>query len=102
MARLGELVNRVRSKNAGPFTVTVDVFCESRDEFENVSKLVSDDAVASLFQTPVELVRRYELPAINVIKFSFARPSVQGSRLDRDMHAAQFAVLLEEMEISTY
>ena len=100
MARLGELVSRIRSKNAGPFTVTVDVFCESREEFESVSKLVSDGAVARLFHTPAELVRRYELPSINVIKFSFPRPSVQGSRLDRDMHAAQFAALLEEMEIS--
>ena len=34
-----------------------------------------------------------------VIKFSFIRPVVQGSRFDRDMHGAQLGVLLAEMDI---
>ena len=44
-------------------------------------------------------MRRFELPDLHVLKFSFPRPVRQGSRLDRDMHAAQLAVLLEELDI---
>ena len=99
MARFGDLVDRVRSKNAGPFTVTLDVFCGSDDAFAMVAALLSNSAVAGVFRIAVEDLDRHELPDLNVIKFSFPRPHVQGSRLDRDMHAAQFAVLLEEMPV---
>ena len=99
MARFGDLVDRVRSKNAGPFTVTLDVFCGSDDAFAMVAALLSNSAVAGVFCIAVEDLDRHELPDLNVIKFSFPRPHVQGSRLDRDMHAAQFAVLLEEMPV---
>ena len=99
MVRLGDLVDRVRSKNAGPFTVTLDVFCGSDDAFRMVAGLLSNGAVAGIFRIAEEDLDRHELPDLNVIKFSFPRPHVQGSRLDRDMHAAQFAVLLEEMRV---
>lgn len=99
MARVGDLVDRVRSKNAGPFTVTLDVFCGSEDAFRQVADLLPNRTVADAFRIAAEDLDRHELPDLNVIKFSFPRPHVQGSRLDRDMHAAQFAVLLEEMPV---
>ena len=99
MARFGDLVDRIRSKNAGPFTVTLDVFCGSEGAFGIASELLSIEAVANVFRIAAEDLDRHELQDLNVIKFSFPRPHVQGSRLDRDMHAAQFAVLLEEMQV---
>ena len=97
--RLGDLALGVRSKNAGPFTVTVDVFCGSSGAYARVRSLLTVRRVAELYRVEVDSVRRFELPDLDVLKFSFPRPARQGSRLDRDMHAAQFAVLLEEMEI---
>ena len=38
MPRLGDRVLKVRSKNAGPFWVTVDVFCGTPDVFEQVKQ----------------------------------------------------------------
>jgi hypothetical protein len=32
-------------------------------------------------------------------EFSFPRPVVQGARTDRDMHGAQWAVLLAELDL---
>ena len=98
MARLGEAVRAVRSKNAGPFMVTVDVFCGTDAAFQWVNAAVSAAAVARLYR--VERVRRFELPGIRVVKFSFPRPTPQGSRGDRDMHGAQWAVLLAEAEFA--
>ena len=99
MARLGELARSVRSKNAGPFTVTVDVFCGSAAAHARIRTLLTSERVAGVYRIEPERVRRFELPDLRVLKFSFPRPIRQGSRLDRDMHAAQFAVLLEELEV---
>jgi len=99
MARLGEVVLKVRSKNAGPFWLTLDVFCGSPEVYATVAAGLASARVAALFATPEAVVRRFDLPDLAVIKFSLPRPVVQGSRGDRDMHGAQWAVLLAEAEL---
>ena len=99
MPRLDELVVKVRSKNAGPFWVTIDIFCGTPEVFETARRQLQTEAVARLFDQPTQLVKRFEMPELAVIKLSFPRPVVQGSHADRDMHGAQWAVLLAEMEI---
>ena len=99
MARLGEVADRIRSKNAGPFTVTVDIFCSTSEILEKISGWLSNQTVADIYGLEASSVRRFELHGIRVLKFSFPRPTVQGHRLDRDMHSAQFAVLLEELDL---
>lgn len=101
MPRLGEVVRRISSKNAGPFWVTVDVFCGSPEVFEQVSKGLETPAVAALFQVPGQTLKRFDIPDLGVVKFSMPRPVVQGSRHDRDMHGAQLAVLLQEFEFQS-
>lgn len=97
--QLGELVTNVRSKNAGPFWVTIDVFCGSQAVFDKLNAQLTSDYVAELYQQPVDTLKRFELPGLHVLKFSFPRPVVQGSRFDRDMHGAQYSVLLSELEL---
>ena len=99
MLRLGDRVLKVRSKNAGPYWVTVDVFCGSTEVFEQVRHELRTEAVAVLFQQPSQLMKRFDIGDLNVIKFSFPRPVVQGARADRDMHGAQWAVLLAEFPV---
>jgi len=99
MPRLGDRVLKVRSKNAGPFWVTVDIFCGSTEVFEQVRHELRTEAVAALFQQPSQLMKRFDIVELCVIKFSFPRPVVQGARTDRDMHGAQWAVLLAEFPV---
>lgn len=94
---LGEQVLKVRSKNAGPFWVTIDVFCGSDTAYAAVLPRLHSARVAELFETSIELVKRFDIADLHVIKFSIPRPVVQGSRWDRDMHGAQWACLLEEL-----
>ncbi len=100
MPRLGEQVLKVRSKNAGPFWVTVDVFCGTSEVFQVMQRRLRTATVAALFQQPSQLLKRFDIADLNVIKFSFPRPVVQGGRTDRDMHGAQWAILLAELELS--
>jgi hypothetical protein len=99
MARLGDVAQKVRSKNAGPFWVTIDIFCGSEAAFRRVENGLSTQALAKVLGQPSQVLKRFVMPDLNVVKISLPRPQVQGSRLDRDMHGAQWAVLLAEMEL---
>jgi len=96
---LGDLVLKVRSKNAGPFWVTIDIFCDRRDVFDRLSAQLDTERVAALYGVPIDGLKRFDIPDLRVIKFSLPRPVVQGSVHDRDMHGAQYAALLEELAI---
>lgn len=99
MPLLRDLTRKVAAKNAGPFQVTVDIFCGSDQAFDRVAPALETERVARLFGVMPQLVRRFDIPGLHVVKFSFPRPVVQGSRFDRDMHGAQFATLLEELDL---
>ena len=99
MATLGQQVLKVRSKNAGPFWITIDIFCGSEAAFVAVSRKLETQRVAALTGTPLQLVKRFDIADLNVIKLSIRRPVVQGSRDDSDMHGAALAVLIDEMEL---
>ena len=99
MAKLGEIAEKVRSKNAGPFWLTIDIFCSNSNVFSVVATQLETARVAELFAIDLSQIRRFDIAELNVVKFSFPRPVVQGSREDRDMHGAAWAVLLEELEL---
>ncbi|SIS72250.1 DUF4387 family protein [Paracoccus saliphilus] len=96
--RLGDLVLKLRSKNAGPFWVTIDIFCDTPEIFRQVRYNLPTRTVAELYQVPEQLLKRFDIEDLRVVKFSIPRPVVQGSAADRDMHGAQYAALLEEYE----
>ena len=64
-----------------------------------MSARLATERVAELLGTPAQLVKRFDIADLNVVKFSVPRPVVQGARDDRDMHGAQWAALLEEAEL---
>lgn len=97
--KLSEKILKVRSKNAGPFWVTIDIFCGTDAAFADVSQTLPTEAVARLYATDLDLVKRFDIPDLKVVKFSIPRPVVQGSAADRDMHGAQWAHLLAEMDL---
>jgi len=55
--------------------------------------------VADHLRLDASHLKRFEMPTLNVLKFSFPRPHPQGSLRDRDMHGAQVALLLEFLEL---
>ena len=98
MGTLGKKVQRIRSKNAGPFWITIDIFCGSKEVYQEVLKNLDNTKIVQLCKIPGQTLKRFEIESLNVIKFSFPRQIVQGHIKDRDMHGAQLAVLLSETE----
>jgi len=78
MATLGDLAKLVRSKNAGPFWLTIDI--------------MFDDAEAYRRARDAEIVNHDTALAIKV---SFPRPQSSGSKDDSDVYGGQqYAPLL--------
>ena len=99
MAELGEIAEKVRSKNAGPFWLTIDIFCGSPDRYAHIASHLNNAEVAASLATPLSDLKRFDIANLNVIKFSVPRPTHQGTRDDRDMHGAQWANIIAELSI---
>jgi Domain of unknown function (DUF4387) len=100
LAELRKIVDKVRSKNAGPFWLTIDIFCGSDAAFARVRDGLPSARLAAVFGADAASLKRFEIPALRVIKFSLPRPSVQGSPADRDMHGASWAALVGEITLT--
>ncbi len=99
MTTLSDVAMKIRSKNAGPFWLTIDIFCDSKAAFDQACKIADNDRVAAALGTTASELKRYEISDLNVLKFSLPRPQIQGTRFDRDMHGASFANLLTGLAI---
>lgn len=101
MAKLKELAEYVRSENAGPFWVTIDIFCSDKDSYTKIknSPNISVKTVSELYGVDVDAVKRFDDDKINVIKLSFPRPLPSGHKYENDMHAGQQYIFLAETEV---
>ena len=99
MNTVADIVTKVRSKNAGPFWLTVDIFCGTPDAFAQISKGLATAQVAAAFDMPAQVLKRFDIADLYVVKLSLPRPAIQGSIADRDMHGASWAALLADIEI---
>ncbi|HVK42047.1 MAG TPA: DUF4387 domain-containing protein [Phenylobacterium sp.] len=91
MPKLKDVCCYVRSKNAGPFWVTIDLFFDGPETYQRHrdDPAISVDAVALLYGVEARVVRRFQIDALNVIKISIPRSQPQGGVLERDMHSGQ-------------
>lgn len=89
--RLRELAHIVRSKNAGPTMLTLDVFFNDAAAYERAagSAALASGAVAALYEVAPGAVQRYLLPQLQAIKFSMPRKLCAGTPGDGDLYGAQ-------------
>ncbi|GAA5231625.1 DUF4387 domain-containing protein [Verticiella sediminum] len=94
----------IRSKNAGPFWLTIDIFCDDAGVYRRMcdEPLLGPEAIGRLLRTSPEGIKTFHVDALNVIKISLPRPVVQGALEDRDMHGAQWANLVRESLASAH
>ena len=100
MPEIGAIAKKVRSKNAGPFWLTIDIFCGTDAAYSQIVNGLSTDRVATALQVDANQIKRFDIEALNVIKISLPRPIVQGHARDRDMHGAGWASVIAELDIN--
>ena len=99
LANLKQLTLKIRSKNAGPFWITIDFFFDKEDDYKKVKRTLTLSFLSEYLNLPRKYIKRFELDYLKVIKISIRRPITQGSIFDRDLHGAQLAILFSELDI---
>jgi Domain of unknown function (DUF4387) len=91
MTTLGELAKLIRSKNAGPFTLTFDVMFQDDATYRRVlaSRVLTKKSFAEIYKIPEDEVMFFEYDAACAIKISIPRPYIQGDMDDGDMYGGQ-------------
>ncbi len=89
--RLYDIAQVIRSKNAGPFTLTLDLIFNHNEDFQRVlqSPEFSVENIASLYRTDAGQVRIYPFAPVRAIKISMPRAISSGAPGDPDVYGSQ-------------
>ena len=101
MTRLRDMTKLIRSKNAGPFLLTLDILFDDQKYYERVvaAGVLSAQSVATLYKVSVGDVRFFLCPEILAIKATLPRVVGSGDPLDSDVYGAQQVGPLLDLEI---
>jgi len=96
MNTIEKTVKYIRSKNAGPFWLTIDAFCNNVEDTKKVTAAFERERefIAKTYQVKPEDLQIFCLEHIQVAKISFPRVPAEGSRDELDMHGGQQYVTL--------
>jgi Domain of unknown function (DUF4387) len=99
--RLADLASLIRSKNAGPFSLTFDVLFSDRASYLRVksSGVLTPQLFADLYQCPVSSVRFFEVDNALAFKVTIPRRHTQGDFADADLHGGQLHAPVMSVEI---
>lgn len=98
---LGDIAKLIRSKNAGPWTLTIDVMLQDHDDYQAViaSKVLDASNVARLLGIDPTTIDVYHYAPANAIKLSFPRAVPNGHPEDTDVFGGQQFAPLVNLEI---
>lgn len=107
MTKLGDIAPTVRSKNAEPFTTTIDIYFEDRDAYEQAesSGRLNEENVAKLYNIPedavygIYFVEEILAAKVTLYKYGEAGYLSQGDPEVSDIFGAQVYVPLLDLEI---
>ena len=89
---LKDIANVIRSKNAGPFELTLDVMLKDQEMFEamRAANVINTKLIAKLYQIPEEdVISIVYFPNAKAIKATIVRPRPSGGLGERDVYGAQ-------------
>ena len=91
MTTLGDVAKLIRSKNAGPFTLVIDVMFERLEDYRHVLDIGTLDPrrVATLYGVDAAHVRTLPYDEACAIKIVLPRPCPSGDVGERDVFGGQ-------------
>jgi len=99
--KLSDIAQVIRSKNAGPRRLTLDIMFGSDADYQRVlqSAALATEAIGRLYRVPVDTVKIIPYPAGKAIKITIARTIMAGDPGDYDVYGAQQHAPLLGIEI---
>lgn len=89
---LKDIANVIRSKNAGPYELTLDVLLRDDEMFTKLQQtdIINKKTIAQLYRIPVEdVLSIVYFPNARAIKATIVRPLPSGAMGERDVYGAQ-------------
>ena len=91
----------LRSKNAGPLWLTMDLGFEDAAMMEKIlaTGVLNADAIAELYGVSTDQVKIIPYPVVNAIKITIPRTHPSGALLDSDIYGCQQHMALANLEV---
>lgn len=89
---LTDIAGIIRSKNSGPYELTLDIMFSSREWFERVrdANAINEDVVCTLYRIePAQIINIIAFEPANAIKITIVRPICSGDLGETDVYGAQ-------------
>lgn len=89
---LKDIANVIRSKNAGPFELTLDVLLKDAEMFEKIrnADIINKSMIAGLYHIPEkDVISIVYFSNAKAIKATIVRPLPSGAIGERDVYGAQ-------------
>jgi len=87
-----ELTNIIRSKNSGPYELTLDLMFNSEENYRFVSSrnIIDEALICRLYRiSPEQIIGIVHFEPANAIKVTIARPLCSGDLGETDVYGAQ-------------
>ena len=97
-----QLAEVIRSKNSGPYELTLDIIFKDFESYEKVkdAKVINDELIAKLYKIPKEDINPIiHFDPAKAIKITIKRPLVAGAVGESDVYGAQQHAPLLQIEI---
>lgn len=92
MTKLTDVTNIIRSKNSGPYELTMDIMFKTYEEFKNVcdKKIINEELICKLYKINKEdIINIVEFKPALAIKITIKRPICSGDLGETDVYGAQ-------------
>ena len=91
MKKLIDYTKTLRSKNAGPLWLTVDVCFEDKETMDHILSLdvLTPEKIAACYQVPEDQVRIIPYEIVNAVKVTLPRLCPSGGLADMDIYGCQ-------------
>lgn len=99
--RLIDYTKMLRSKNAGPLWLTMDLGFENAAMMQKIldTGVLNTDTIARLYGVPADQVKIIPYPVVNAIKITIPRIHPSGALLDSDIYGCQQHMALANLEV---
>lgn len=90
--KLTDITDIIRSKNSGPYELTLDIMFKDFDSFNKAceKKIINEKVVCELYRiTPDKIINIIEFNPAKAIKITIKRPICSGDLGETDVYGAQ-------------
>jgi Domain of unknown function (DUF4387) len=103
MTELWEVAKLIRSKNAGPWELTIDIMFGDQADYDWVaaSNIAEPETYARIYHLPASDIRVFKHEMALALKVSLPRPTPAGGLQETDVFGGQFGSPLVHLTIES-